>query len=121
MSATWLTAFDITAIVLIHTGEYHVKWNFTIAACLCVLTLLVNCCWGKWINYLERLMVPLQLVGFFFLVGLLGSYVNSKGAPNPTLEFTSVNGWSVNTASALGILYTAGALIGFDSASHVCK
>lgn len=117
-AATWQFGLDITAIVLIYTGEYHVKYTFAAAIGIQVVSLIVNLTWGKHMNIPESLVVLFHFVAFFFLLGLLAN-ASATGIVQPNLTFTSFTGWSPSFGVCLSIDYAVSVLIGFDCASHV--
>jgi hypothetical protein len=46
-AAAWLFGLNITAIMLINTGEYHVRNTYIAAVCVMVFSGFVNVTWGK--------------------------------------------------------------------------
>jgi len=111
---------DITAIVLIHTGQYDVKYTFIAAIGVQVLSCAVNLTWGKHMNVPEALVVVLHVVAFFLLIGLL-AFANATGTVSANLSFTTETGWSPSFGVALSIFYAVAVLSGFDCASHIGK
>ena len=56
-AATWLFGMDITAIVLIHTGEYSTKYTFAAALCIQVISCVVNITWVRTSPFLQMSVV----------------------------------------------------------------
>jgi amino acid transporter len=111
---------DINAIVLIHTGEYHVKYTFITAVVMQVISVVVNVTWGKHMNIPETLIIVIHVVAFLLLVGMLAFGIGT-GTVSPDFSFFTFTGWSPAFGTVLGITYVVGVFSGFDSVSHLSK
>lgn len=111
---------DITAIVLIHTGEYHVEYTFAAAICVQIISFVVNITWGKHMNIPETAVVILHIVAFLLLIGLL-AFASATGTVSSNFTFTTFTGWSPSFGVALSVSYAVAVLSGFDCASHIAE
>lgn len=91
----WLGAQSITAIMVIHSGEYSTKWAFLIAACMQLVALLVNVTWGKHMNTVETLSIILHLVALLMLTALL-IFARATNTVASNFSITSDTGWSAS-------------------------
>ncbi|KAK3112829.1 hypothetical protein LTR53_010483 [Teratosphaeriaceae sp. CCFEE 6253] len=119
-AAAWLFGLDVTAIVLLHTGEYHVWITFVAAICVQLLACAVNVTWGKHMNVPETLVLVVHVVAFLLLLSLL-AFASSTGTVSSNFTVTSETGWSPGFGVALSILYATNSLAGFDCAAHIAE
>lgn len=118
-AAAWLFGLDVTAIMLIHTGEYHVRNTFIAAVCVLVFSGFVNVTWGKHKNIPEMLVLVVHVVAFLLLLSLL-AFANATGTVEANFTFTTVTGWSPSFG-VLSVLYATNSITGFDCAAHIGK
>ncbi|KAK5716978.1 hypothetical protein LTR17_016195 [Elasticomyces elasticus] len=117
-AAAWLFGLDVTAVVLLHTGEYHVWIAFVAAICVQLLACAVNITWGKHMNVPETLVLVVHVVAFLLLLSLL-AFASSTGTTESNFTITSETGWSPSFGVLLSVLYATNSLAGFDCAAHV--
>ncbi|KAK5173804.1 uncharacterized protein LTR77_002485 [Saxophila tyrrhenica] len=119
-AAAWLFGLDVSAIYLLHTGEYHTWITFVAAVCVQLFALLVNVTWGKHMNLPETLVLVVHIVAFLLLLSLL-AFAHSTGTVTSDFTITSATGWSPSFAALLSVLYATNSLAGFDCAAHIAE
>ncbi len=117
-AAAWLFGLDVSAIYLLHTGEYHTWITFVAAISVQVLACLVNVTWGKHMNVPETLVLVVHIVAFLLLLSLL-AFAHATGTVTSDFTFSSATGWSPSFGALLGVLYATNSLAGFDCAAHI--
>ena len=117
-AAAWFFGLNVSAILLIHTGEYYTRNTFIAAVCVQVFACIVNITWGKHMNIPEMLVLVIHVVAFLLLLSLL-AFASANGIVTAHLSFSSVTGWSPSFGALLSMLYATNSIAGFDCAAHI--